>query len=233
MSIDQVILERTATTSTPSLRFYQWNSATLSLGYFQKFDDRKLHSSSKACPVIRRASGGGAIVHDHELTYSLCVTSSGPIAKANAELYDTVHLAIQASLKEQGISVSLFEAPSGTNVTATADDPFLCFQRRAVGDIICEDAKVGGSAQRRLKSALIQHGSLLLSQSTYAPELPGIRELAGLEVDIERLIGGVSQRLAESLHFQWLHGELTSEEVARCSEIEEEKFASDDWTNRR
>ena len=98
MSIDQAILETTVETGEITLRFYRWNTATLSLGYFQKLADREQHSDSKDCPIVRRSSGGGAIVHDDELTYSLCVPTSGAIAKANADLYDTVHHAIRKSL---------------------------------------------------------------------------------------------------------------------------------------
>lgn len=233
MSIDQAILEGVAATSTPTLRFYRWNPATLSVGYFQKTSDRSLHLASVDCPIVRRASGGGAIVHDDEITYSLCITTAGSIAKANAGLYDTVHLAIQNSLKEQGITVSLYEAPANETVKASADDPFLCFQRRAVGDIICDGSKVGGSAQRRLKNALIQHGSLLLSQSSCAPELPGLRELAGKSVDTARLIAGINSRVAQSLQIQFSPAELLPEEVSRAAEIADKKFASSEWTNRR
>src|SRR5437667_329111 len=61
-------------------------------------------------------------------------------------------------------------------------EPFLCFERRTCGDIILGDAKIVGSAQRRRRGAVLQHGSVLLSRSDFALELPGIAELRGVEV---------------------------------------------------
>ena len=233
MAIDQAILESTAATGEPTLRFYRWTPATLSLGYFQKFEDRENHSASANCPTIRRASGGGAIVHDDELTYSLCVATEGQMAKANAQLYDIVHLAIRAGLAEQGIGVELFEASEGETVKASKSDPFLCFQRRAVGDIICDGAKVGGSAQRRLKNALIQHGSLLLSQSASAPELAGLKEKSGVDVDVDLLITAICKRLGAAMQLQISDRQVSDLELQRSSEIAQEKFASEEWTLRR
>lgn len=233
MAIDQAILETTAATGQPTLRFYRWSPATLSLGYFQKFADRERHSASKECPIIRRASGGGAIVHDDELTYSLCLATKGLIAKANTELYDIVHIAIRTALAEQGIAVELYEAPDGEAVKASKADPFLCFERRAVGDIICDGAKVGGSAQRRLKNALIQHGSLLLSQTDVAPELPGLKENSGIEPDVDLLIAEVTKRLGSALELEFSKDEVSDSELKRAEEIAQEKFASEEWTTRR
>jgi len=233
MATDQALLESTANSGQTTLRFYRWDSATLSLGYFQKTADRTLHAASSDCPVVRRASGGGAIVHDDELTYSICIATEGKLAKANAGLYDIVHHAICTSLAEQGIEVGLYEAPSGSAVKASATDPFLCFQRRAVGDIICEGAKVGGSAQRRLRNALIQHGSILLSQSAFAPELPGLKELSGIEVDSEKLTEGISNLLAQAFGTQFKLSRLPAFEKDRAKEIEAEKFGSADWIGKR
>ncbi len=233
MAIDQAILESTAATGQTTLRFYAWAPATLSLGYFQKLEDRELHAASARCPIVRRASGGGAIVHDDELTYSLCVATTGSIAKANADLYDTVHVAIRDSLAEQGIETSLFESAPNEKIKASQSDPFLCFQRRAVGDLICDGAKVGGSAQRRLKNAIIQHGSLLLSQSEQAPELPGLKELSGSAVDVEKLSDSVAVRLAKSMELEFVVGEVSHAETSRAQEIENEKFGSQQWLNKR
>lgn len=233
MAIDQAILETAAETGQTTLRIYRWQPATLSLGYFQKAAARESHHPSSTCPIIRRASGGGAIVHDDELTYSLCIASEGSIATANAQLYDIVHLAIRESLAKQGISVSLYEAPPNTKARAKKSDPFLCFERRAVGDLICDGSKVGGSAQRRLKNALIQHGSLLLSQSEFAPELPGLKELSGLEVDTQKLNSSIALLLATALQIQFTLGSVSESERQRANKIAEQKFLSEAWLNKR
>ena len=70
MAVDEALLlsdERTGLT----IRFYQWEEPTLSLGYFQSLAEREQHPPSVDCPMVRRASGGGAILHDRELTYSM------------------------------------------------------------------------------------------------------------------------------------------------------------------
>ncbi|QEG24118.1 Octanoyltransferase LipM [Mariniblastus fucicola] len=233
MAIDQAILESTVASGRTTLRFYGWSPATLSLGYFQKVADRQSHSPSESCPIVRRASGGGAIVHDDELTYSLCVATKGSIAKANAGLYDLVHNAILAALSEQGIAAELYEAAPDQEVKASKADPFLCFERRAVGDIILDGAKVGGSAQRRLKNALIQHGSLLLSRSRFAPELPGLKELSGKPIDESRLIESISAKVADAMQVKFVIGELSTDELNRAAEVESERFGSESWLNKK
>ena len=71
MGVDEALREWAETAGGLGLRFYQWAPATLSLGYFQTHRSRALHAGSAQLPLVRRASGGGAIVHDRELTYSL------------------------------------------------------------------------------------------------------------------------------------------------------------------
>src|SRR6185295_18138238 len=87
MAVDEALLETAATTGQATLRFYQWQEPTLSLGYFQSVADRQQHAASLDCPVVRRASGGGAILPDRELTYSVAL----PQPVASSALYDACH----------------------------------------------------------------------------------------------------------------------------------------------
>ena len=73
MALDETLLESAADGGESSLRFYGWSQPTLSLGYFQPYDDRCQHAASRNCPAVRRASGGGAILHDREITYSFAL----------------------------------------------------------------------------------------------------------------------------------------------------------------
>src|SRR6476660_1233785 len=91
MAVDEVLLIDTAEHNTATLRFYSWSEPTLSLGYFQRYADRQYHAASSACAVVRRQTGGGAILHDRELTYSLALPASHPLAKQNEKLYQIVH----------------------------------------------------------------------------------------------------------------------------------------------
>src|SRR5687767_13677741 len=72
MAVDEALLA-SAAAGVATLRFYTWSQPTLSLGYFQHAHQRDAHAASRSCPLVRRASGGGAILHDRELTYSLAV----------------------------------------------------------------------------------------------------------------------------------------------------------------
>ena len=73
MAVDEVLLEAAAADGQCTLRFYRWEEPTLSLGYFQTYADRWQHEPSRDAAVVRRTSGGGAILHDAELTYSFAV----------------------------------------------------------------------------------------------------------------------------------------------------------------
>ena len=94
MAVDEALLESAAERGVPTLRFYQWSEPTLSLGYFQHHADRLAHPDSRACPLVRRATGGGAIVHDVELTYSLALPGTHSFARESFALYGRVHQAI-------------------------------------------------------------------------------------------------------------------------------------------
>jgi lipoate-protein ligase A len=230
MAVDEALLE-SAGEGITTLRFYQWSEPTLSLGYFQAVVEREGHAPSHECPLVRRASGGGAIVHDHELTYCLAV----PIAQrfgalANA-LYDAIHNTLIETLAEWGVRAELHRPTA--NVASIAPQPFLCFQRRTPGDVICGGAKIAGSAQRRQRGGLVQHGSILLSQSAWAPELPGIEQITAIIVDADDLAHRLSERLANCLGLAWQPGCLSDEESRRAITYESGRFAAPDWTCRR
>lgn len=251
MAVDQALLEHCEATGRATLRLYQWSPATLSLGYFQRFSERQTHLPSSGLDLVRRATGGGAIVHDRELTYSLCVPSVERWSRANRELYDAVHRAVLAALAEEGVVATLFGS-EGTlevrpQVKATESSPladcgvadqsaasqFLCFERRSVGDVILDGYKIGGSAQRRGKQALLQHGSILLQKSDFAPELPGIEELSGKRLEPrflgEKLLGHLAREL--DLHFRPF--DFSEELAARAGEVEQATFAALGWNQNR
>jgi lipoate-protein ligase A len=93
--------------------------------------------------------------------------------------------------------------------------------------------KIGGSAQRRLPQAALQHGSILLRQSPAAPELPGVAELAGRELACDEWIESWVARLAETLRVTWTEGTLTAAEMGHARDIEQSKFAHSEWNHRR
>jgi len=240
MAVDQALLMSAEQDGIVTLRLYAWDQPTLSLGYFQKYDDRQLHAASVACPVVRRRSGGGAILHDQELTYSLAIPSSHRWSKETSELYDLVHRVVIQLLAEDGIESQLFKDAVGLQSEVGGElevviDPtaFLCFQRRSDGDLVSDKVKVLGSAQRRLKHSLLQHGSLLFEQSKFAPELPGLLELSGKQLQFKDFSRLLAEALGRALGFEFLPAKLTANEMASAEEIEKLTFGDDVWTKKR
>lgn len=243
MAVDEAILDglsrQPASSPTAVLRFYQWEPATLSLGYFQHAAERKGHAASQACPMVRRPSGGGAILHDRELTYSLTVSAGFPGSRPSTLLYRAVHRSLIRTLGDLGIAARLWTPPAGQERSspkksqAELAEPFLCFLRRTEGDVVVGDWKIAGSAQRRRLGAVLQHGSVLLEQSPQAPELPGIAELTGVRMQPEEFAAHWLQPLATELNCEFYPGFLDGVFVAAAQVLAEEKFASTAWNERR
>src|SRR5690606_3058658 len=107
MALDEVLLHHAADEGIASLRVYQWAPATVSLGYFQAEQDRHGHRPSRQAPLVRRASGGGALVHDRELTYSVALPAGHHLARGGEPLYGAVHELVVEWLNRD------FAAPGG------------------------------------------------------------------------------------------------------------------------
>jgi lipoate-protein ligase A len=230
MAVDEALLESAALTGQSTLRFYAWQDATLSLGYFQNYAARKTHAASHELPLVRRATGGGAIVHHHELTYSFASPITDRLAADVEQLYYTFHETLIDALSIFGIRAQLCDRPVKHDAEAA---PFLCFQRRAKGDVLCGGAKIAGSAQRRRHGAVLQHGSVLLCTSPQSPELRSIAEVGERVLTPGELIRAWEPLLASKMSVSWALAELTSAEMARAAEVEQAKFSADSWNQRR
>jgi lipoate-protein ligase A len=227
MAVDEALLETAATSGQATLRFYQWQEPTLSLGYFQSLDDRQEHPTSQSCAVVRRASGGGAILHDRELTYSIAMPQpSGRLSEAR-HLYELCHQTLIATLAEYGISAALYRNCSSLRTDDHKDNvPFLCFQRRTCFDVVIGNTKIAGSAQRRRRGAVLQHGSVLLGHSPQAPELPGIQDTVGISMTPADLAQRWTPRLAQSLQLAVTSGSLLAAERERANVLSLRRFAA-------
>lgn len=239
MAFDEALLEWSVSTGKSVLRFYGWNPPTLSLGYFQRYAERRDHVSSQGCPAVRRASGGGAIVHDQEVTYSL-VLGGGGWSHRPQRIYDAAHDAVIEALGAHGVTAAKYggetatgSGPTGSGSHMPSGEPFLCFQRRNVGDVICREFKVCGSAQRRKRGALLQHGSILLERSSAAPELPGIVDLTGVRMERDDLIRELAKGVCSRLELD-LAAVACPEAIGEsCAKLRDAKFGSEAWQRLR
>ncbi len=229
MAVDEALLESSAETGGSTLRFYAWSEPTVSLGYFQNYSERARHPPSRECALVRRQTGGGAILHDLELTYSLALPIAAPSAKDAVWLYEQVHTALIRVLALFGVPVRLCDPPSAS----LSEEPFLCFQRRARNDLLLGDFKVCGSAQRRRRGAILQHGSILLARSEKAPELPGIRELSGKNLPMADVIEAATREIGARLGLGLVARELTAGETNAAQRLCGDKYSCNHWNQRR
>jgi len=233
MALDEALLDAAAAEGTTTLRFYRWSSPTLSLGYFQPYRERMTHPPSRWCALVRRPSGGGAILHDREWTYSFAAPAGSPLAVDALALFQSLHGALIDALRRQGVGARLHEAGPTVNHDKHDREPFLCFQRRAAGDVLLGEAKIAGSAQRRRRGAILQHGSLILGTSAAAPEIPGLHELTGRTIDADALRLDWQTGIAERLGLRLADGALTHSERTLAEQLLREKYSSPAWNEKR
>jgi len=199
------------------LRVYGWTETTVSLGAFQKIEDARRIPEIDGVPLVRRPSGGGAILHGSDLTYAAAVPKSHPWGASPQTLYDALHGGMVAVLSRHGIQAWPYadSAPAGTVPPGHDDQPFFCFDRRAAGDLLMAGpgsgpaSKIMGSAQRRLAGAVLQHGSLLLRGNTLVGG-------AARHVAVSDLLAEVRLPEAQGLDAEGLDAEgLDAEGLAR------------------
>lgn len=201
MAVDGSLLDRVCNDEESGfVRIYEWNEPTVTLGHFQKPDEIR-GSMLEGLPWVKRLTGGGAILHDRELTYSIALPSNHPFRHTPVVAYEMVHAAIVELLQHCGAESALRSDADSTKPPTepkTGDEKFLCFLRSDPRDIVSKGHKIVGSAQRRRKGCILQHGSILLTASVYTPEIPGILDLwPKFEIDLFRSL--LSQSVATAV----------------------------------
>jgi lipoate-protein ligase A len=230
MAVDEALLASAAQRKAATLRFYGWEHPTLSLGYFQSIAERASHPASTACPCVRRTSGGGAILHDHEVTYSLVLPASNPAAATARGLMQAVHETLIEALS--GLAPGRLRLAAGRQGGDV--ESFLCFLRRERGDVLLDDTKIAGSAQRRRRGSVLLHGSILVARSFAAPELAGWVDLVGVaRLPSSSLVELWLPPLAARLRLSVEEGALSSEEEAEAHSLRKLKYGHSQWTHRR
>lgn len=182
MGADDLLAADAVARDRPLVRIYGWSEPTVSLGGFQRLADARAATALSGLAFVRRPSGGGAIIHGTDLTYAVAVPRSHAWGNDPQVLYDVFHESLAAELRQRGVAA---ERHPGRERSAGDEQRLLCFDRRARGDLVVrisahgpDGEKILGSAQRRLRGAVLQHGSLLLEPPPIAaPTHRGLRRL--------------------------------------------------------
>jgi lipoate-protein ligase A len=248
MAIDSAILAAVEEgISPPTLRLYSWNPPCLSLGYNQPYSDVDLDQlTARKWDVVRRPTGGRAILHTDELTYAVIGPKSDPrLAGSLMNSYQNISQALFSALSQLGLPV---EVHAGKNPQAHHQP--VCFENPSDFEITANGKKIIGSAQARKKNCLLQHGSLPLSgdltRITRVLSYPSLeaRQMAGelilqKGVTVAQVLGEViswtraSQAyqagFSQTLNILLEEGELTSLEMTNAQRLVSDKYSHPDW----
>jgi lipoyl(octanoyl) transferase len=227
MGRDQALLECRL---QPTLRFYRWLRPTLSLGYFQAAADLPLDElRARGCDLLRRTTGGKAILHEFELTYALCLPEVGVMSGGPAACMELIHQAFAKELIHQAFAKELqqpaavgidsprqaeavVELRQGQDLLSDIPGSAWCFEDSSPLDLVVGKRKLMGSAARRHKGWILFHGSLVL----VAPnETPGIAALGG-PPDQDQLAAALGKQLGYAFEVgPWQAPELQAATQAR------------------
>jgi len=252
MAIDEAILYALAEgDGQPTLRFYAWNPPCLSLGYNQRWQD----VDEAACKTLgytwlRRATGGRAILHTDELTYSIITRSDDPrVAGGVVESYRQLSRGLLLGLRRLGAQA----AQSKGNMPKNPEQGAACFDTPSHYEVTLNGKKLVGSAQVRRKGMVLQHGTLPLSgditrifdalalskaqKSDLSQKL--LARATTLERELRRIVSfeaaaeALSAGFAEALNLHLQPGQLTSRERELTAQLRAKQYANDAWNKRQ
>ena len=250
MALDEAIMWAVGKgTAPPTLRFYGWQPPAVSLGYFQELEESidrgEIHK--RGWGLVRRPTGGRAILHDDEVTYSVCLPQQLlPQGDSVVQSYRELSRGIEAGLQLLGVAAELGAKHDQQKRTGRRQ-PVICFAQTARVDMTVAGRKIVGSAQVRRDGIILQHGSIPLTLD-WAAHLavmpprdssqggPGLRQAAVPVADAverpvsfdevcEALIAGFSEVLGIAV----AETPLTPQEQQRAARLRAEKYATDAW----
>ncbi|MGB2992811.1 MAG: biotin/lipoate A/B protein ligase family protein [Paenisporosarcina sp.] len=259
MALDEALLDwHSEGLMPPIVRFYGWNPATLSIGYFQNvnkeinMEEVKKHNLG----FVRRPTGGRGVLHEHELTYSIIVSEDYPNMPATVtEAYRVLSEGLLIGFQKLGLN-AYFSVPDTDEKKSDLKNPksAVCFDAPSWYELVVEGKKVAGSAQTRQKGVILQHGAILLdldedklvSLFNYPSEdvkkrvrrgLPekavAINRLRETPASMEECVEAFKSGFAEGLDVNLKPYFLTNEQVEYVEALEKRRYAHDDWTYRK
>lgn len=231
MGMDEALL--LTSDAPPTLRIYQWHPAGLSIGYFQSSSDFADIDADHV--LVRRLTGGGAILHDQELTFSLTLNAR-LLPSDIASSYGLIHRAVRSALGEVGVHAE-FPDPSTNHPTSARPAAPWCFADPTPQDLLSSSGKkLLGSAQRRVRrpsERVLHHGSLVLRSPKATPFCGSIEETADPDALLAPLEAALISSIAEALQLSPVEGSASSEEQQNASHLAKERYAKRSFTHRR
>lgn len=241
----------------PVIRFYTWDPATLSIGYFQKLtkeiDLEKV--KDKGFGLVRRATGGRGVLHDKELTYSVIVPESHEsMPKTVTEAYRVISEGLLEGFKSLGFD-AYFSIPRTQEAKDKLKSPrsSVCFDAPSWYELVVENRKVAGSAQTRQKGVILQHGSILQDinidelfdmfifknerlkikmKEAFTEKAVAINDISERHVSLKEMETAFYEGFKNGLNIDFKPLELTEAQKNEIRDLEE-KYKSDEWTYRR
>lgn len=248
MAVDVALAEAVdAGASPPVLRLYRWAPPCLSLGASQPADAADAaFCAAYGIDVVRRPTGGRAVLHHLELTYLVAARlGEGPFSRDLQAAYATICRGLVTGLRRLGVAAELSGTPAGGYIRPT--QPIPCFIGPAAGEVVVQGRKLVGSAMRRVGDAILQHGSILEGwdgalqagclglpdDSALRPAVVTIAEALPAVLQGEILSGGLAEGVAEELGATMLPSGLSAAERERAMVLRHRRYASERWTARR
>ena len=244
----------------PTVRFYAWQPPCLSLGTFQSVsNDIDIDACARhGIDWVRRPTGGRAILHDREVTYSVAVQQDNDrVAGDIMESYRRISLGLLKGLRLLGIDADMAALPKGNNTGSPPGPtakPAACFAAPSQHEITVAGRKIIGSAQRRQGTMLLQHGSLLLDldvdtlvsllhfpsqaerqamANRVRRESVTLNELLGHTMTYPAVVPTLAAAFASALEINLVPDRLSPWEEAESRRLRRDKYMSDAWRYRK
>ncbi len=239
MAIDEALL----TSPLPVLRFYQWQPAGLSLGYFQDINQINTEfCKQNNIEIVRRPTGGNAVLHDKELTYSFIIDEN-QMPSSITESYQKISKGILKALQLLSLTPEMNEEVKDEAKSA------VCFNDPSWYEILVNKKKLVGSAQKRINNKLLQHGAILLDINIekYAncftncseelikklkQRITAINNELKQEITYQELAKVMKKGFEESLEIDFIKDQLTKEEIQLAQTLNKEKYSRNEWNLR-
>jgi len=232
MAVDEALLrtaDEDAERHVPVLRFYQWSPSALSIGYGQRAAEFDLGAiGPQGCGFVRRPTGGGAIFHHEELTFSFVASAvTGDVPRDTRKVYRLVNEGLIAGLKEMGADVQERGCEGEGDPVAA-----FCSRRVAAFDLVRGGRKLVGAAQRWTKRVVLEHGFVPLEPNPVTSDELSLREILGRRVGSEEAVAAMRAGFVTALGVELVEGTLRGEEARRAEELTLQ-YAGDEWNRRR